>query len=110
MDFALLLVILGGFLEPVWVIGLQKWNETRSIPWGIVAVVFMILSPAVLAFSMQSMNVGVAYSIWTGIGAVTTVISSVIIYEEKLDRMKVLFIFMIIAGVVGLELSSEVAL
>ncbi len=110
MDTALLLVIIGGFLEPVWVIGLKKYNETRSLAWGAFTVLFMYLSPCVLSFSMQTMSVGVAYAIWTGIGAVTTVIASLILYGERLDRLKILFIFMIIAGVVGLELSSEVAL
>lgn len=106
----LVFVIIGGFLEPVWVFGLKKYNDTGSLLWGAVAAVFMFVSPGVLAFAMQGMSVGVAYSIWTGIGAVTTVVVSRILYKESLDRMKILFIFMIIAGVVGLELSSEVVL
>ncbi len=103
-------VIIGGFLEPVWVIGLKKYNDTHSILWGIVAVAFMFISPGVLAFAMQEMSVGVAYSIWTGIGAVMTVIAGKVLYSDALDRRRILFIFMIIAGVVGLELSSGVDL
>lgn len=106
----LIIVVIGGLLEPVWVIGLKKYNDTRSILWGMVAVLFMFISPGVLAFAMQNMPVGIAYSIWTGIGAVMTVVISRTLYKERLDRMKILFIFMIIAGVVGLELSSEVVL
>ena len=59
---------------------------------------------------MDSISVGVAYSIWTGIGAVMTVIAGVVLYKDRIDRMKVLFIFLIIVGVVGLEMSSEVSL
>ncbi len=106
----LALVIVGGFLEPVWVIGLKKYNDTRSILWGIVAVAFMFISPGVLAFAMQDMSVGVAYSIWTGIGAVMTVIAGRALYDDAVDVRRVLFIFMIIAGVVGLELSSGAGL
>ena len=60
--------------------------------------------------AMESISVGVAYSIWTGIGAVMTVIAGVVLYKDRIDRMKVLFIFLIIVGVVGLEMSSEVSL
>lgn len=109
-DAALLWVIFGGFLEPVWVVGLKKYNDTHSLVWGAIAVFFMFLSPCCLAFAMESVSVGVAYSIWTGIGAVMTVLSGVILYKDRLDRMKVLFIFLIIAGVIGLEMSSEVSL
>ena len=108
MDAALAWVIIGGLLEPLWVIGLKKFNDTRSVAWGVFAVVIMFVSPGVLAFAMQDMAVGVAYSIWTGIGAVTTLIAGMLVFHERIGRLKVLFVFLIIAGVVGLELSSEV--
>lgn len=110
IDIALLWVIVGGLLEPVWVVGLKKYNDTRNLAWGAFAVVFMIAIPCCLAFAMDSISVGVAYSIWTGIGAVMTVIAGVVLYKDRIDRMKVLFIFLIIVGVVGLEMSSEVSL
>lgn len=110
IDIALLWVIVGGLLEPVWVVGLKKYNDTRNLAWGAFAVVFMIASPCCLAFAMDSISVGVAYSIWTGIGAVMTVIAGVVLYKDCIDQMKVLFIFLIIVGVVGLEMSSEVSL
>lgn len=110
IDAALLWVIVGGFLEPVWVVGLKKYNDTRNLAWGAFAVLLMIISPCCLAFAMESISVGVAYSIWTGIGAVMTVIAGIVLYKDRIDRLKVLFIFLIIIGVVGLEMSSEVAL
>lgn len=110
MDASMLWVIVGGFLEPVWVVALKRYNDTHSLLWGAIAVIFMFLSPCCLAFAMESMSVGVAYSVWTGIGAVMTVLSGVVLYKDRLDRLKVLFIFLIIAGVIGLELSSEVSL
>ena len=110
IDIALLWVIVGGLLEPGWVVGLKKYNDTRNLAWGAFAVVFMIASPCCLAYAMDSISVGVAYSIWTGIGAVMTVIAGVVLYKDRIDRMKVLFIFLIIVGVVGLEMSSEVSL
>lgn len=111
MDTAILWVLVGGFLEPVWVIGLKKYNDTKWLLWGAVAVVFMFLSPICLAFAMeQGMNVGVAYSLWTGLGAVFTLLSGILLYKERLDRLKIFFVFVIVAGVAGLELCAEAGL
>ena len=107
-DMALIWVIIGGFLEPVWVIGLKKYDETKSLLWGAFTVFFMILSPMFLSFAMDSMNVGVAYSIWTGIGAVFTTIVGAILYKDRIDRIKVLLVLVIITGVAGLQLTSGV--
>lgn len=106
-DLALAWVILGGLLEPVWVLALKKYDMTKSLGWGAVAAVFMICSPVCLAFAMETMPVGIAYSIWTGLGAVLTLAVGIVVYKERLDRLKVLFVFLIIVGVVGLQLSSE---
>ncbi len=109
-DVALLYVIFGGFLEPVWVVALKRYNDTQSLLWGTVAVAFMFISPCCLAFAMETLSVGVTYSIWTGIGAVMTVLIGVILYKDRLDQLKMLFVFMIITGIVGFELSLEVVL
>jgi len=111
MDMALVWVIIGGLFEPVWVIGLKKYNDTKSLLWGAVAVAFMFISPAFMSFAMeQGMNVGVAYSIWTGIGALFTLLSGVLLYKEKLSVIKVLLVFVIIAGVAGIEVCSGAGL
>jgi len=54
------------------------------------------------------MSLGMSYSIWTGLGAVFSVIVGYILFKDKLDRLKVLFIAMVIAGVVGLEMSTVI--
>lgn len=100
-------VIVGGLLEPVWVLALKRYDTSKSLAWGAVALVFMVASPVCLAFAMETMAVGIAYSIWTGIGAVLTVAVGTLVYKERLDRLKILFVFLIIVGVVGLQLASE---
>ena len=108
IDTALLWIIVGGMLEPVWVICLKKYNDHRCLFWAVMSAVFIVASPMCLSFAMRTMPVGVSYSIWTGLGAVFTMIAGMVLYKEKIDRLKVLFVFMIIAGIVGLQLSAEV--
>ncbi len=102
-------VIVGGFLEPVWVIGLKKYGEKHSFGWLLFTIIFMYISPMCLAFAMgDGMSVGVAYSIWTGLGAVFAMITGYLLFKEKVERMKVLMVLLIIIGVVGLELSTVI--
>ncbi|MBO4357101.1 MAG: QacE family quaternary ammonium compound efflux SMR transporter [Candidatus Methanomethylophilaceae archaeon] len=103
----LMWVLIGGCLEPVWVIGLKKYGEQHSLKWLLFTVIFMYLSPACLAFAMgDGMSVGMAYSIWTGLGAVFAMVAGYILFKEKLERIKIFLVFVIIIGVVGLELST----
>jgi len=102
-------VIVGGFLEPLWVIGLKKYSEKHSFFWIVFTILFMYLSPMTIAFAMQDgMSLGMAYSIWTGLGAVFSVLVGYFLFKDKMDRLKVVFIAMIIAGVVGLEMSTVI--
>ena len=102
-------VIVGGFLEPLWVIGLKKYSEKHSLFWIVFTILFMYLSPMTIAFAMQDgMSLGMAYSIWTGLGAVFSVLVGYFLFKDKMDRLKVVFIAMIIAGVVGLEMSTVI--
>ena len=103
-------VVLGGLLEPVWVIGLKKYGETKSLKWLLLAVLFMYLSPACIAFAMgDGMSVGIAYSIWTGLGAVFAMLAGYFLFKERVGRIKVFLVMLIIIGVVGLELSAVIA-
>jgi quaternary ammonium compound-resistance protein SugE len=102
-------VVFGGFLEPMWVIGLKKYSEKHSFFWILFTVFFMYLSPMTIAFAMgDGMPLGIAYSIWTGLGAVFSVIVGYFLFKDNLDRLKILFIIMIIAGVAGLEVSTVI--
>ena len=106
MDPAILWVIFGGFLEPVWVIGLKKSNDTRNKLWAVVAIVFMFLSPCCLAFAMETMSVGVAYSIWTGIGAVGSVLVGILFLGESASLQRLACLGLILLGIVGLRIVS----
>jgi multidrug transporter EmrE-like cation transporter len=103
-------IVIGGLLEPVWVIGLKKYDDTRSLLWGAFAAIFMFVSPAFLALGMKDIAVGVSYAIWTGIGMIATLILGVILYKENPGRIRTFLAILILVGVVGMELSHEVVL
>lgn len=106
MGADLLWLMAGSIMEPIWVIALKRYNDTNSLLWGAVAILFMLASPFCLSMAMRTMPVSVSYAIWTGCGAVFALIAGFVLFKEKVDRLKVFFVILIIIGVVGLQLST----
>jgi quaternary ammonium compound-resistance protein SugE len=64
----------------------------------------MILSLAFLGFALKSLPVGTAYAVWTGIGAIGTVILGIILFGEPATALRLGCVGLIVAGIVGLKL------
>ncbi len=106
MDVAMAFIIIGGLLEPVWVVALKKFDVERRIVWAVATVFFAVLSPALMGLGMEAVGVGVAYAVWTGIGAVCTMVVGYVLYQDRIGAAKMVCVGMILAGVIGLELVS----
>ncbi len=104
MEPLMLLIIIGGLLEPVWVISLKKFNSDRSFKWGAMTAVFVVLSPVLLGLGMIEVPMGIAYAIWTGIGAVCTLIIGRYLYNDAITALRLVCMGLILAGVIGLQL------
>ena len=107
MDIAWIYLVIAGLLEPCWVISLSKSERLRNLKWVAILIVTMTASMYLLALAMSTLPVGVSYSIWTGIGAVGTLIAGILLYREPVTRVRMVFIFMIVAGIIGLHLTME---
>ena len=104
MELAILWVVLAGLTEPVWVAALKKYNSDGNLLWGIPVLFFMIFDPMCLSWATGGgVSVSVAYSVWVSIGTIMTTTTGILLFKDPPDRRKILFIFMILAGVVGLQ-------
>ena len=106
MDIAWILIIIAGIMEPMWVYTLQKSDNFRNVQWAILTVAIVIVDLYLLSVSMQTIGAGLSYAIWTGIGAVTTFLMGIALFKESTSWIRVACIFVIIAGIVGLNLVS----
>ena len=106
MDAAMALVVIGGLLEPVWVVALKRYNTEHNFRWIAITVFFALLSPALMGIGMKTIPVGIAYAVWTGIGAVCTMIVGYVLYKDRVGAVKLACVGLILVGVVGLELVS----
>ncbi|EIQ6628750.1 multidrug efflux SMR transporter [Listeria monocytogenes] len=106
MDWIFLLV--AGLCEMVFVVMLKLSDGFKKVGYAILTVIFMSASFFLLSLALKTIPIGTGYAIWTGIGAVGSVTLGMIVFEERKSVGKLLFITMIIAGVVGLKLTSGV--
>jgi quaternary ammonium compound-resistance protein SugE len=59
-----------------------------------------------LSIAMRTIPVGTAYAVWTGIGAVGVAILGMVLFAESREFLRVICLFLIIAGIIGLKLVS----
>ncbi len=103
------LALLGaGLLEVGWALGL-KYSDGLTRFWPTAATVIAImLSFALMAWALRSLPFGTAYAVWTGIGAVGSIIVGMLLYSEPTDPVRIICLTLIVAGMVGLKLNSPV--
>ncbi len=103
---AWLLVIVAGCLETGFAL-LLKASDGFTKLWPTIGfAVCAISSFGLLTLSLKSLDVGPAYAVWTGIGAAGTALMGIWLYGESSSVLKLVSIALILAGVVGLNLSG----
>jgi len=103
---AWILLIIAGLMETGWAIGL-KYTEGWTRFWpSILTVLCMAGSFFLLSKALEDLPVGTAYAVWTGIGAVGTVLAGMLILGESRDTARLLCILLIVCGIVGLRFVS----
>ena len=101
------LLILAGLFEVVWAYSMKLSEGFSKLPPSIITIFFMFLSFALLAYTMRTLPLGTAYTIWTGIGAVGSFLIGIFILGEPATAMRMLAAVLIISGLVLMKLSSS---
>ncbi|WPH15779.1 quaternary ammonium compound efflux SMR transporter SugE [Variovorax paradoxus] len=103
---AWIVLLVAGLLEMGWAIGL-KYTEGFTRFWPSVGTaISMVLSVVLLGWAMRSLPVGTAYAVWTGIGAVGTVILGIVLFHEPANAARLICVGLIVAGILGLKFTS----
>ena len=100
-----LYLAVAGLFEVGWAIGL-KYTEgfTRPLP-TLLTICAMLVSLALLGLAMKELPLGTAYAIWTGVGAVGTVIAGIIVFGESMALLRLASVSLVVCGLIGLKLS-----
>src|SRR3954463_14603396 len=99
-------LLVAGLFEVGWAIGL-KYTEGFSRLWpSLATLAAMALSLGFLGLALKILPVGTAYAVWTGIGAVGTVILGISLFGEPATAARLGCIGLILAGIIGLKLAA----
>lgn len=101
---AWLALISAGIFEIIWAYFLKQSDGMTKILPSVFFVITLAVSMILLALSVKIIPISVAYPIWTGIGAVGSVIIGIIFFGEALSLLSAIFLMMIIVGIIGLKI------
>ena len=101
-----IILVIAGLFEIGWAIGL-KYTQGFTRLWPTLGTVgAMVISVGLLGVAMRELPVGTAYAVWTGIGAVGTVLLGIVLFGDPANAPRLVCVGLIVAGILGLKLTS----
>ena len=103
---AWLILVLAGLFEVGWAVGLKYTNGFTRLWPTVWTAGSMLVSLWLLGLALKTLPVGTAYSVWVGVGAIGTVLLGIALFNEPAHWPRLLSVALILAGIVGLKLTS----
>lgn len=100
-------LILAGIFEVVWAFALKESKGFTQLWPSVIMIVGMIISFGLLSLALKNIPLGTGYAIWTGIGALGTVIVGIIFLNEGASLLKIVFAALLIISLVGLKFTTH---
>lgn len=101
-----ILLIIAGLMEPCWVYTLERSEHFHRPGFAVATVVLIVVDIVILSIAMKPIGAGVAYAVWAGVGAVTTLAMGVLLYRDPISPVRAFFAVVLIAGIVGLHITT----
>ena len=100
-------LVASGLIDVAWALSVKKADGFANPVWTAVSLALLALFVVLLTKALQVLPVGTAYAVWTGIGATGTVGAGILLFNEPASTARLFFIAVIVAGIVGLKMSSS---
>ena len=107
MNRAWSLIFVAGLLEVAWAVCLKNSDGFTDIPYTIAFGILIALSMLLLSIAIRTLPVGSAYAAWVGIGAAGTFLAGIVLFDEPVNALRVIFVLLIIIGIIGLQLTEK---
>lgn len=101
---AWIILILAGLFEVGFTTSMKMSNNFSNIKWTIAFFVCIAFSFYLLNKAVQEIPIGMAYAVWSGIGAVGTVLVGIFFFKEDSNFWKIFFISTLILSILGLKI------
>ena len=101
---AWVVLFVAGLFEVAWAVGL-KYTDGFTRLWPTVfAAVSVVVSLGLLGIALRTLPLGTAYTVWTGIGAIGTVVLGIVLFGESASALRLACVGLILIGIFGLRL------
>lgn len=104
---AWIILIVAGLFESGFAFCLGKMKGVEGLTyylWGAGFLACLAVSMTLLAKAVHTLPIGTAYPVWTGIGAVGTVVLGILFFHESASMARIFFIVTLIGSVIGLKM------
>ena len=99
-------LFLAGIFEDVWASTMKLSQGFSIIKYDILTIIGMLVSFGFLTLAMKKLPLGIAYPIWTGIGAVGAILVGALIFKDKVPSLTWVFVLMLVVGLIGIKVTS----
>jgi quaternary ammonium compound-resistance protein SugE len=99
-------LVISGLLDVAWALSMKQAQGYTRPGWSILSLLLLGLFVYLLGLTLRVLPVGTAYAVWTGIGVVGTVLLGIVLFDEPVTWLRIGSIALVVAGIVGLKLSS----
>ncbi|MFC8527689.1 DMT family transporter [Nocardia sp. NPDC057227] len=104
---AWLVLLLAGAFEIGYAVSVGGSEGFTVLAWSASAVVFFLLTLFALSVALKSIDVGIGYAVWAGIGSIGAAVFGSILFDEQLTVLRAVWLAVIIGGVVWLKLADS---
>jgi quaternary ammonium compound-resistance protein SugE len=105
-----LMLLLAGMFEIGYALSVAGSKGFTVLGWSISAFIFFLLTLFCLSVALKSIDVGIGYAVWAGIGAVGAALLAPIFFDEVLTPVRAFWLAVIIGGVIWLKLADSARL
>lgn len=99
-------LILAGLFECVWAAAMKLSEGFAKPGYAILMIITMLLSFGLLNRAARALPLSIAYPVWTGIGAVGSVLLGAILFKDKISPVTWSFVILLIISIIGIKITS----
>jgi len=104
---AWVLLILSGLVDIAWAASVKMSAGYTRPGWAVASLFLLLVFVYALGRALEVLPIGTAYVVWTGIGAVGTVVVGIVVFGEPAASMRLLWIAITLMGIIGLKMTSQ---
>lgn len=107
MNSAWIMLAVAGVFEVCWAIGLKYTQGFTKIGPSAFTLVTLAASMYLLARAAEKLPIGTAYAVWVGIGASGAAVLGIVLFNEAVTPLRLVFLTLLIVSIIGLKMTAS---